>query len=307
MSFLTSHTQVHPGLLVSLVELLLVAEKPLEDGRVEKLLAPNSLSAFNLTTPKGVVVLTLEAAEWLKLVKRSEGEVELTNHVKSLHIGELFEHLPTIIEEGLFKREWKNILTPEGLAVNRERGGDLGILLAWFMTQNSYDLKKLSDSVLANSWVGQLLDEKVPGGDFELVNETKLRVLRKWAKYLGYGIEISRGLVVPDPTKAIQRKLDDLKQKQIEYTASEFVSEVSKLFPVLDGGKIRKWVKVATENNEQIHWEHNPKRISPSLVLALKRLQNAGKIEFQGLPDSPSQQRQFLDDENTWISQVRIL
>tara|TARA_X000001036_G_C20558762_1_gene757495 strand:- start:92 stop:1015 length:924 start_codon:yes stop_codon:yes gene_type:complete len=307
MALLTSHTQVHPGLLISLVELLLVAEKPLEDKKVERLLAPNSLDLFGIGAPKGIVELTLTAAEWLKLVKRSGGEVDLTPNLKNLLVEELFERLPIVIDEGLFKREWRNITTPEGLKVNRDSGGDIGIVLAWFMAQDPYDLKKLDPGALEASWKRQLLEEKIPNpNEFELFNKTKSTAMRKWIKYLGYGVEVDNGIFVPDPAKAIQRKLDDLKQKQIEYSASTFVSEVSKFLPVLDGGKIRKWVKAATESDGPIYWEHNSKRISPSLGLALRRLEKGKKIEFGPVPDAPEADRRFFDDDN-WISQVRIL
>jgi len=307
MSLLTSHTQVHPGLLASLVELLVVAEKPLEERRVEKLLSPNILDSFDFgTAPEGAVPNALDAAEWLKLVKRSDGEVGLTTELKKLGVEELFERLPTIIEDGLLKREWKNITTPEGLQTNKEHGGDLGILLAWFMTQDSYDLEKLDETALILSWEGQLQEEKIPK-EFALVNPTKLRSFRKWIKYLGYGIEFHDGVFVPDPTKAIQRKLGDLKQKQTEYTAPSFVSEISKLFPVLDQGKIRKWVKAATESDGEIYWEHNSKRFSPSLGLALKRLEKSKKIDCLLVPDAPEADRRFFDETADPVSQIGIL
>jgi hypothetical protein len=113
-------------------------------------------------------------------------------------------------------------------------------------------------------------------------------------------------LLVPDPTRAVRNALTEL--SEAEYSASGFVSEVAKICPVLDGGKVRK-VIVDSMREGVLEWESRREQVSPSLSLALYRLQASGQIEY-GLRDDvkPAQRRELrLANSRPRIGHVRIL
>ena len=301
MSLLTTHIQAHPGLLVAVVELLSVAKRPIGDQEIERLLQPQTLEGIlGKSPPSGALGKAVDAAEWLKLVKRTDQVLVLSDVLVELDPREFPQRLPAIMAQGLFEREWG-----EGIEDNRGSGGDLALALSWFLAQNLWSFR------LAGSDLERLYDDQVEGQvaeDQRLINRTKLRVMIRWASYLGYGRPdpVNGSLHVPDPTPAVRATLRELPKP--EYSASQFVTELAKLCPVLDKGRIRKII-VDSLRDQMLNWETQKNQVSPSLSLALYRLRDSGQIETANPDDArPAQQRVLnLGSTTETIAHVRIL
>ncbi len=302
MSLLTSHTQAHPGLLVAIVELLAVAEKPIgEPEQLERLLQPGTLQEIlGKSPPRGSLNFAVDASEWLGLAKRTDEGLVLADSLAQLDSRELAKRLPTVMAKGFFERTWN-----QGISEHRGEGGDVALALAWLLAQDLWN-PGLDDDTLERRYAEQI--EEQEGADNRLINSVKLGVLRRWAPYLGLGRRdpVNDRLLVPDPTSAVRNALTDL--SEAEYSASGFVSEVAKICPVLDGGKVRK-VIVKSMGEGMLEWESRREQVSPSLSLALYRLQASGQIEY-GLRDDvkPAQRRELrLANSRPRIGHVRIL
>ena len=302
MSLLTSHIQAHPGLLVAIVELLSVAKRPIDEMEIKRLLQPQTLEGIlGKPPPQGALGKAVDAAEWFKVVKRTDQGLVLSDVLVELDPREFPRRLPTIMAQGLFNREWG-----EGIENNRGTGGDLALALSWFLAQNLWTFK------LANSDLERLYDDQVEDQTAEeqrLINSVKLNVMIRWARYLGYGRPdpVNNSLRVPDPTPAVRAALRELPQS--EYSASRFVTDLAKLCPVLDKGRIRKII-VDSLGDEMLNWETQKNQISPSLSLALYRLRDSGQIEAGPSDDaSPAQTRVLNLGRSTTetIAYVRVL
>ena len=302
MSLLTSHTQAHPGLLVAIVELLAVAEKPIgEPEQLERLLQPRTLQEIlGKSPPRGSLNFAVDASEWLGLAKRTDEGLVLADSLAQLDSRELAKRLPTVMATGFFERTWN-----KGISEHRGEGGDVALALAWLLAQDLWN-PGLDDDTLERRYAEQI--EEQEGADNRLINSVKLGTLRRWAPYLGLGRRdpANDRLLVPDPTRAVRNALTEL--SEAEYSASGFVSEVAKICPVLDGGKVRK-VIVDSMREGVLEWESRREQVSPSLSLALYRLQASGQIEY-GLRDDvkPAQRRELrLANSRPRIGHVRIL
>jgi|TARA_Y100000294_G_C8560199_1_gene338775 hypothetical protein len=302
MSLLTSHTQVHPGLLVAIVELLAVAERPIgEPEQLERLLQPRTLQEIlGRSPPSGSLNFAVDASEWLGLAKRTDEGLVLSDSLAQLESRELARRLPTVMAKGFFERTWS-----QGISEHRGEGGDVALALAWLLAQDLWNAG-LDDDTLELRYAEQIQEQEEDGNG--LINPTKLRTLRRWASYLGLGRRdpVNDRLLVPDPTRAVRSAVTELSES--EYSASGFVSEIAKICPVLDGGKVRK-VIVKSMREGVLEWESRREQVSPSLSLALYRLNAANLIEY-GLRDdvSPAQRRELrLKNSSQRIGHVRIL
>ena len=86
------------------------------------------------------------------------------------------------------------------------------------------------------------------------------------------------------------------------------MTDLAKLCPVLDKGRIRKII-VDSLGDEMLNWETQKNQVSPSLSLALYRLRDSGQIETANPDDAkPAQQRVLnLGSTTETIAHVRIL
>ena len=282
MSLLTSHLTVHPGILVAVVELLLVAERPISGTEMERLLQPETLNEILGQRPvRNSVSQAIDAAEWFGLAKHTDDGVSPTDSLTALEPHELLRRLPSTAVNGLFGRPW----TTE-IKTDRADGGDLALAFAWFLAQNPWEAKLTLDD-LEMAYARQIDDEQ------ELINSTKMRSVMRWAQYFGFGRHdpINGTLLVPDPTPAIRSTLSAFSES--EYPASDFLTELSKLCPVLDNGTIRK-ITLKSLRDGMLPWETQRNAISPTSSLALYRLREAGQVEFGLRDDAPQPSRRVL-------------
>ena len=300
---LAQRIRVHPGVLTAVVELLLVAERPMGDSEIKRLLLPVTPSEVGIE-PIGedVVGWTIDAAEWFGLVERDGDSVKPSRSLDGVEPHELSKRLPTITWKGLlFGRRWD-----DGDAWDqRGRGGDLALALGWFLAQNPWSDKLDGDSL-------QLAHERQmnypPDMTDRLINPTKMSPIIRWAHFFGFGRRdpVNEGLFVPDPTSAIRSILGEL--PEAEYPANKFLTEIAKLCPVLDKGAVRKVISKSLHDG-MLSWETEKGEISPTTSLALHRLEAADVIKCETVPDAPPSQKRTLTlkGENRSISVVKVL
>jgi len=297
MSLLTSHLTCHPGNVAALVELLLVANRPLTESNIEELLHPPGVAGILGKEPSDASIKhAIEVAEWCKAVKCKDGDIVLTPALKDLKAVDLLTELPVVISGGLFDRTWTGEIKEDRL-----NGGDLALVMAWFLMQDPFG-GELTTGALTLAF-GNQFNIKA-----ELVNPEKLRQLRRWAKWFGLGRYdvVDNGLFIPDPTIAVGRYVEGLTEGN--YSGAGFIKELSKLCPVLDNGKIRKSLLPFLRDGA-LPWETGPQKVSPALSLALWRLNQNEKIHY-GLKDDAKQSHRcelvLPGEETVLISYVRI-
>ena len=299
---LAQRIRVHPGVLTAVVELLLVAERPMDESEIKRLLLPEMLSEVEIKLVGAEVVgWTIEAAEWFGLVKRDGENVEPTGSLDGVEPHELSKRLPTIAWKGLSGRRWG-----DGEAWDqRERGGDLALALGWFLAQNPWSDKLDGDSL-------QLAHERQmnypPDMTDRLINPTKMSPIIRWAHFFGLGRRdpVNASLFVPDPTSAIRSILGELPES--EYPANRFLTEIAKLCPFLDKGTVRKVISKSLHKG-MLPWETEKGAISPTTSLAFHRLEAADVIKCETGVDAPAAHRRTLNlkEDRRSISLVRVL
>ncbi len=321
MGLLAQHLQVHPGLLHALVEVLAVADRPLTSTQLAGYLRPDAFIRLIGATvdgadtrdreavgegddggdgdhPDRIVGLSLDAANWLGLLESTDAGWQLASPVVGIDVADLDQALPRIVRRGLFDRSW-----PNELAEAQKHGGDLGLALSWYLAQDSWNpprrYEKVDDSIESRQ-SSQFTENP------EYINLTKWRSVRRWLQYLGLGVPdpIDADMIVPDPTNAVRDELAD--SQDAEWAIVELVSVLAKRCGALDTGTVRT-LAMAGLKAAELRWEHDPHLLSPSLSLALLRLEGAGRIELLREADAAAAGRVTLTvpGETRVIDRVR--
>jgi len=170
------------------------------------------------------------------------------------------------------------------------QGRDLARALAWFLAQDAWDPPPAFERVQGSAENRQA--RQLPGGP-QLVNSTKWPSLCRWAVFLGLGAPdpIDPRRVVPDPTAAVREELQAADRDTC--SAREFVEFLAARCPVLDGGSIRVTVTELVVQSE-LPWEHDDAVISPSLSMAIVRLEHEGMLVPERRADTPVIERRSL-------------
>ncbi len=281
MSLLSSHLQVHDGLLVALAELLTVAERDLTIEEIRRYLQPPRLGD---RTPD-VIDLTVEAAQWLGLAQQRNDRLAASPELGALDCRRIEARLPRLIRRGLLATGRR----PSDSGVESQ-GRDLARALAWFLAQDAWDPPPAFERVEGSAEDRQA--RQLPGGP-QLVNSTKWPSLCRWAIFLGLGTPdpIDSRRVVPDPTAAVREELHSAERDT--YSAREFVEFLAARCPVLDGGSIRVTVTESVVPSE-LPWEQDEAVISPSLSMAIVRLEHDGILVPERRADTPVTERRSL-------------
>lgn len=119
--------------------------------------------------------------------------------------------------------------------------------------------------------------------DFGMTNDSRFQQAVYWARALGFVTRTNLGeeMVVPDPTRAIERRLDKLLPHGTEKLLSLFLAELADGCPVFEGGSVRTEV----EDLLRPELRREPGNVSVSTALALHRLKQRGVIDLRRLDD----------------------
>lgn len=120
------------------------------------------------------------------------------------------------------------------------------------------------------------MQEELGGEDYSISNSSRFAMLAYWARFLGYavGMDFNKRVIVPDPTEAIRRRLNDVFGKDRELTSNEFLARLAELCTVIEGGFARNEVE---KRMSRVREEH---QISPATSIAVMRLAVDGEIDL---------------------------
>jgi hypothetical protein len=166
----------------------------------------------------------------------------------------------------------KSALEPAGMAAGA---------IAWMLCQNPKVPLKWGTSASVMLRKQQFRPEII--ADFGMTNDSRFQQAVYWARALGF---VSRSflveeVVVPDPTHALERRLDRILPKGSEKLLSTFLAELSEICPVFEGGRVRSEVEAMFLPNLQ----RDEKTVSASTALALHRLKLRNVIDLKRLDD----------------------
>lgn len=153
--------------------------------------------------------------------------------------------------------------------------------LAWFLMQDptspfewSNPVGKLPDT--ETNWLRQNAD---------IVVTARFQNFLYWTNYLGYTsfIGVDKQLVIPDPTKAIERHFPAVFSPKSELRMDEFMTALGASCPVLENGIVRNDIEAI---NPTKSLDREEKQLSKSTSLALKRLDISGKLKLSKRSDA---------------------
>lgn len=273
MALLSSHLQVHEGLIVALITVLRAADRALTLDELATLLQPG-----RIPDRRELLVMTRDASDWFGLVHGTE-KVELTEEGQLVADDDSFRELRSHLRRNL------------SVESDREAGqGDLARALAWLLAQDAWDFPSAYES--ASDSVELRQNTQFPSGP-EFVNKTKWPAIRRWSIFLGL-TETDPGnnqRLVPDPTSSISELLGA--DETGEWNAAGFVEFLASRCPVLDGGSAREDL-LAGLSAAELPWEHDTAVLSPSISVALLRLEHLEVLELRQEADAPAKHRRLL-------------
>jgi hypothetical protein len=150
------------------------------------------------------------------------------------------------------------------------KSADLCRGLSWLLAQDVYTIDTNAPRTIANLEIEQLSDES----HRIFQNETRWNGLRAWMPYLGFAREGAQMAV--DPTAAVRDVLPAIFASGVNMNARQFVEELARLLPVLDGGTYRSQIEAVLDPSQ---WRKPPDgQLSTALSRALQRLEFEGQI-----------------------------
>lgn len=162
------------------------------------------------------------------------------------------------------------------------RQGSFPQALSWFLMQSpekplQWD-RNYREQVLADCGHST--------GPLELTNVARWQQFVYWARYLGFAwrLQVADGanVVIPDPTIAIVRHVPAVLAGKTRCSLWNFMSEIAKVLPVLEGGDARSDVESKLPAEKRRPREH----LSRSTSFALERLEQSGRVRLERLADA---------------------
>jgi hypothetical protein len=135
-------------------------------------------------------------------------------------------------------------------------------------------------------------DMGVGGHEFGMTSNPPWHMVVYWSRALGYveRMPTPEEVVVPDPTRALTRRLQRLLPIGLQRPLPGLLADLSIDCPVLDGGRLRREVETLANLTRE------PNVVSASLALALVRLKTRGMLEFVSLSDGQAMFVEGLPD-----------
>jgi hypothetical protein len=144
-----------------------------------------------------------------------------------------------------------------------------------------------------SSAVNRLRTDMGAGGpEFGMTSNPPWHMVVYWSRMLGYveRMPIPDEVVVPDPTRAVARRLKNLLSPGIQRPLPALLADLALDCPVLDGGRLRREVEALAKVTR------DPNVASASLALALVRLKARGMLVFASLSDGQAMFVEGLPD-----------
>lgn len=257
--------------------------------RIENLMSPPALrhgsDAGDGDNPAAMFRNILREAYALKMVEESDGKLRF--------VGTLLDKRRQDIDTLFIDWVEPRLLSP---GVNADcQQENVAPAFAWLLMQSPMRPMSFGDN-----YAGLIREQLNDIADvFDLTNKERFQNLAYWARYLGYCTLIGNRAVVADPTGALVRWLPRVFANENEMTIDNLMRELALKIPVLEEGSVRRHLDdLATDAPR-----YDPRRLSQSTSLALKRLAERGRIAFKDLSDA---QNRILDlgDRTQRVSHV---
>lgn len=276
MSVITNWPAVPNRLWILFRYLLDKGEKGEDKERLRASLSPPSLLGGEEGENPGTTVFEeiLKESKSMGLVDDLDGSICLRNRFTKREIDR-------IGPENLFVRTMENLLLdPDVTQDNGQK--NVAPALAWFLMQDISNPLGFSDN--PRNRVANDLGEETKS--YDLKANSDFQNLAYWGRYLGYCSWVSIGqtgtIVVPDPTKALARHLQNVFAKENEMRLVDCMSAWAALCPVLEGGLVRQEVEALARPELR----REPGTLSQATSLALRRLEERKIIELKRLSDA---------------------
>lgn len=168
-------------------------------------------------------------------------------------------------------------------------------VLAWFLAQDP--AAPLVFSANLRQQVETECGPRIgPQVGSELGNHSSFENFVYWARYLGYGWRLqaaNQGMVIPDPTAALERYLLTILKQRTEVTFEGFLGVLGECSPVLDGGKVREELEGVLPPEKR----RAEGALSRTTSLGLLQLERKGVIVLERRHDAPAVRLTSWPDE----------
>ena len=134
------------------------------------------------------------------------------------------------------------------------------------------------------------------------MNDDRIKNLVRWTNFLGFSTMIEKDFFIPDPTVALERKLPFIFGQSKNLPVVDFIRNMGEQIPVMEGGNVHKGLQSIMK--EEYVLEND--QFSKSTSLALKRLQERGKITFDSKSDGKTGTIDFGSGNKELITHIKI-
>jgi hypothetical protein len=259
MSVITNFDPV-PNRIRSLVRLVAAS------GRMPREQIPSAFMPGSERKADQVNSVLREAIR-MKLLREDDGEVALGDSIKVVDVR---------------KDEWFAEYADRRLVgCELEEGDDnrrVAFAVAWTLTRS------LFPSLEWRAENTRLLLAELEGDEvYDVTNQDRMAMVSYWARYAGYGeafLYDGRRSLLPDPTRAITRRLGEVFGKEKGLPITVFMERLASLAPLLEGGSVR------SEVERRLRQPRATNALSQSTTLALLRLEKRGILTFKAESDA---------------------
>ncbi len=233
-----------------------------EEDKLKRFLIPASYKSINEERDRHQVIINpiLSECEFLGLIIKENEKVALSKQVIE-NISDKKNAFQLLLADLVFRRE-------------HERNDDFATAVAWILSIDPFKAPK--------NWTEFEPEIKRTGCEeiTGITNSNPYSNFIIWSTFLGFSWAYQG--FVPDPTEHLSWRIQQFFKKEDEVPISHFLDKMKEFVPVIDGGIYRQRIldKVGEKLEESI--------LSPSLSLALKRLQDLNFIRLEKKSDIAS-------------------
>jgi hypothetical protein len=174
---------------------------------------------------------------------------------------------------------------------------DFARALSWFLMQAPQ--RPLAFSTGYGNSIKNQLGAQV--GEFDLTSKDRWNAFFYWCRYLGYGEALTDRALAADPTQALNRLLPTIFAHDRDLTIAAFLQALAQLTPVFETGRVR----AELERQASADFARESHRLSKSTSLALKRLEQQGRIDLDPSADAATMILDLGADAPERLSRIR--
>jgi hypothetical protein len=235
----------------------------------------------------------LKEAKLMRLVEEEDDRIRLSQGFTNSEIKRTGEE---VLFLALVERR---LLQPEEAQESGQKS--FAYALCWLLMQNPLEPLDYNEN-----YVNRVTNDLGEGArSYQLTNKSRCQNLLYWARFLGFCTWIAAGpqtVVIPDPTLALARFIPTLFQEEQKMWLADCLIAWGALCPVLEMGVVRMEVEALARRDLRTE----PRVLSKSTSLALRRLEHEGVIKLERLSDG-NVVSVFSDGELKGFSHIKYL